>query len=63
MLEDGRCERRREEFRAAALAQRAWQREHPASLDDLLLFLGDLQAIFGPFATDRPITIDRDMRL
>lgn len=63
LLADGRCAARRAEFRAAASEQRAWQLEHAASLDDLLRFLTDLQAVFGPFPSDRPITLDSDIRL
>ena len=60
---DGRSAERRQRFRAAEEATRAWRREHPATLDDVIDFIMQLQEVFGPFSSDRPATIARDMRL
>jgi hypothetical protein len=63
LIEDGRCPARQAEFRISAAATRAWRRAHPATLDDVLAFLADLQRIFGPVPADRLITLDPDIRL
>jgi hypothetical protein len=59
---DGRSVDRRRQFRDAEEATRAWRRSHPATLDDVIDLIMQLQEIFGPFSSDRPATVARDMR-
>lgn len=50
MLEDGRSELRRDHFRLAKGSN-----ADPLSLDEYLLFLNQVQAIFSPFEVSRRI--------
>lgn len=44
---DGLSRERRAQFEASDRAVRAWQREHPMSLDEYLDFLAQMQELFG----------------
>ncbi|HEX7408901.1 MAG TPA: hypothetical protein VF515_14810 [Candidatus Binatia bacterium] len=60
---DGISSARREQFVASEAAVQAWQRSHPATLDEYFDFLDGLQAIFGPFPVRRDGWSGDDFRL
>jgi hypothetical protein len=62
-LADGLSRVRREEFAAGEAAVQAWQRSHPATLDEYFDFLDGLQAIFGAFPVRRDRWLGDDFRL
>jgi len=59
LVADGRSADRRDDFRAARDAARAWRRSHPYTLDDHLRFLASVQAVLGPFPPRRRRACDR----
>ena len=59
LVADGRSTDRRDDFRAARDAARAWQRTHPYTLDDHLRFLASVQMVLGPFPLRRRRPSDR----
>ena len=58
MPEDGRSQSRRDDFRAVQELDKI-----NLSLDDYLVFLNDLQEIFGPFQVSQEITITKNNKL
>jgi hypothetical protein len=42
---------------------RAWERDHPWSVDDFLDFLASFQEIFGPFPAREDLTAGEQFRL
>jgi hypothetical protein len=63
MRRDGLCRARAAAFRASAQAVRAWEREHPMGLAELLDWIDALRARFGEPRVDRRPWRGSDFRL
>jgi hypothetical protein len=61
--EEGLDAERTANLAASEDSARAWERDHPWSLDDFLDFLSSLQEIFGPFPARDEVGMGKDFRL
>jgi hypothetical protein len=61
--DEGRDPVRNANLRNSASAVRAWEREHPWSLDDYVDFLRSFQEVFGDSPPRRPGLGGSDFRL
>jgi hypothetical protein len=61
--EEGADAERAANLAASEASARAWEREHPWSLDNFLDFLACFQEIFGPFPVREDVSVHRHFRL
>jgi len=61
--DEGRDAERTANLAATEASARAWERDHPWSLDDFLDFLGSFQEIFGPLPAREKTHTGEDCRL
>lgn len=63
MLEDGRSQARRENFRSCERAAREWEHQRPHGLDEALAWAQQIRALFGDPTLDLRPWVGSDFRL